>query len=1260
MRRSVQICRNLGILAATAAVTTTLLIAPAANAAAPGQLGKVTGFAADQATFTLDAGAAKVRVVFLRDDVFRIWLAPDGKFTDPANTPPTDPAAPKSDIVVKKDYAVPATTWSDQGSYYSLRTKSAEVRAYKDALRFALHRADGSVVWSERAPLAWTDTSATQSLGRGPTEQFVGGGMQNGRFSHRDKTIKISRDFNWEDGGNPNASPYYMSTAGYGVLRNTFAPGTYAFTEPVATTHQEQRFDAYYFVGDMLTSLDRYTELTGRPFLPPIYGLEYGDSDCYNRGHYRPGVDPDPRNDGKYHPDKEITPDAAKIAQKFVDNDMPGGWMLVNDDYGCGYSNDRNAYIQNPSPGGVEKYIGTRDIDALSATGDELRKRGIEMGLWTESSLDKQPEEVGQAGVRVRKLDVAWVGPGYRHALSACDTAHKGIEEHSDARGYSWMVEGWAGAQRCAVQWTGDHAGTLNNIKWQIPAIHGSGNSGIAYSAGDVDGIFGGSPTSYVRDLQWKAFNPALMSMSGWSTPKFKQPWAYGEPYTAINRQYLKLRERLLPYFYSYAAEAHRTGAPINRSLILEYPNDPKTWDDTTKYEFLAGKEFLVAPMWTEGEVKDGIYLPEGTWIDYWSGQAHQGPTTINGYHAPLDRLPLFVKAGAVVPMWRDGITGHAQQKPGDRVTVDVYPQGDSSFSMYEDDRVTRASREGKSATQKFEVSAPKQGYGTVAVRIGESVGDYAGKPASRPYELTVHTGSRPNAVQADGGAPLTQLRTKAEYDAAQTGWYYAESDRRGVVHVKTTPVSTGASATVNLYGTTSVGGGRLNDTFGIATLSTPDMWAAAGAPTEVVAEFRNGTDIPVQDVRLALGLPQGWSAAAKGPVTHSVVFPGKSVRTVFAVTPPAAAVGTHTIRLDTTYLAAGVKHTSSTVGRAQVPFGSVAAAYNTVGITDAATYAAGKFDPDGNSFPAEALAAKGYSPGATVTVQGAEFTWPAAAAGTPNMVKGQGQPILVSGTGTHLALLGSGASTNARGTVTAMYTDGTESTHTLAFPNWSFQDAATGGAKLAVAVKGRYTPAGLANTDVDYRVFYNTVELAKGKTIRAMKLPAGAAFGVFAAAVHDRPLPPAPKGEAFVSDLEWLSSTNGWGPVERDRSNNESAAGDGKPLTLNGTVYTKGLGAHAPSNIRVNLGGVCSSFSAKVGVDDEMGDTSPSTVVFKVVVDGVEKYASPVLRPTSATVSVQVPVTGASTLELVIADGGDGIASDHGDWAEAKLSCNP
>jgi len=212
--------------------------------------------------------------------------------------------------------------------------------------------------------------------------------------------------------------PFYLSTAGYGVLRNTFAPGSYRFTDPVRTRHEEHRFDAYWFVGGAKQVIDRYTELTGRPFMPPIYGLEMGDADCYLCHQHR----------GQRH-----TLDALKVADGYGARDIPLGWMLVNDGYGCGYEN-------------------------LSQAGDGLRKDNMQLGLWTENGLPNQAGEV-QAGVRVRKLDVAWVGPGYQFALDACDTAKKGIEDNSDARGFVWQPVSWAGAQRCGVLWSGDQSG---------------------------------------------------------------------------------------------------------------------------------------------------------------------------------------------------------------------------------------------------------------------------------------------------------------------------------------------------------------------------------------------------------------------------------------------------------------------------------------------------------------------------------------------------------------------------------------------------------------------------------------------------------------------------------------------------------------------------------------------------------------------------------------------------------------------------------
>jgi len=153
------------------------------------------------------------------------------------------------------------------------------------------------------------------------------------------------------------------------------------------------------------------------------------------------------------------------------------------------------------------------------------------------------------------------------------------------------------------------------------------------------------------------------------------------------------------------------------------------------------------------------------------------------------------------------------------------------------------------------------------------------------------------------------------------------------------------------------------------------------------------------------------------------------------------------------------------------------------------------------------------------------------------------------------------------------------------------------------------------------------------------------------------RSTPQAPTADAFVSDLPFLSATNGWGPVERDKSNGENAAGDGRTITIGGTTYAKGLGAHADSTVAVYLGGRCSSFTAVAGVDDEVGNGG--TVRFHVLADGVERYASPVQTGAAATgTAVTVNTTGAQQLDLVVDDGGDGNGQDHADWAAAKLTC--
>jgi glucose/arabinose dehydrogenase len=155
---------------------------------------------------------------------------------------------------------------------------------------------------------------------------------------------------------------------------------------------------------------------------------------------------------------------------------------------------------------------------------------------------------------------------------------------------------------------------------------------------------------------------------------------------------------------------------------------------------------------------------------------------------------------------------------------------------------------------------------------------------------------------------------------------------------------------------------------------------------------------------------------------------------------------------------------------------------------------------------------------------------------------------------------------------------------------------------------------------------------------------------------IHYGPPPPPPAGLSYVSDLSWWSMTNGWGPVEKDNSNGDVAAGDGSTLALDGVTYAKGLGAHAASELRYNLAGDCTRFTASVGVDDEVG--AAGSVAFQVYADAAEVYDSGVMTGASWTKNIDVSVAGANELRLVLTDGGDNINSDHGDWASARIEC--
>lgn len=435
----------------------------------------------------------------------------------------------------------------------------------------------------------------------------------------------------------------------------------------------------------------------------------------------------------------------------------------------------------------------------------------------------------------------------------------------------------------------------------------------------------------------------------------------------------------------------------------------------------------------------------------------------------------------------------------------------------------------------------------------------------------------------------------------------------------------------------------------------------SAGQPSTVTAVVTDNGTAGVDSGSVDLSVPDGWSVQPSSVAFMRIPTAGSATvrfQVVAAAPPPGRSV--HTLIATTHYRSRGIDATAT--GRVDVvtdtPYQHLADAFNNVAITDESDPTPGNFDGGGNSYSAQALAAAGATPGATIDHDGVAFTWPDVPAGKPDNVTASGQEFTMSGSG-ELAVLGSASGLNQIATVTVTYTDGSTSQAQLGLPNWCCDNPHHYGTTPVLVTDHRDTQNGPANFGINYDVFYNTVPLDEGKTVAKVTLPNAPALHIFAMAV--KPLVAAPPtSDVYASDLEWRQTTNGWGPVERDHSLGENQWGDGNAITLHGVVYPKGLGtapfAGTPGTVDYDLGGNCTSLTATIGLDDE--EPSRGSVGFAVIADGATVFSSGVFKPGTAPQTIDVPLSGAQHVELQTNDGGDGDGNDHGDWANAQFHC--
>ena len=369
---------------------------------------------------------------------------------------------------------------------------------------------------------------------------------------------------------------------------------------------------------------------------------------------------------------------------------------------------------RKPDSGGFKNVIGpnidTTNPEAANWFWEKIRDRYVKPYGFDYLWLDETEPDVDPA------KDVFFIGSGTRfynayplfHTASVYDGFRR---DFGDSRRVMILARAaYLGAQRNGtVFWSSDIVSTWDMLKRSIPAGLNFTASGLPYWDTDIAGFFSPAhapdyhadhkplidasdvrgtignyedyPELFVRWFEWGAFQPVMRAHG---ERKHNEVWSYGKQAEPILAKYLKLRYQLLPYTYSIAYHSYQTGAPYMRALFMDFAGDPKAVNIPDEYMY--GPAFLVAPVTEQGATQRSVYLPGGyDWYNYWTNERLHGGQTIVA-DAPIDTLPLFVRAGSIIPL---GSEVQNAQQPQRLAAIRVYPGADGKFTLFQDDGKT-------------------------------------------------------------------------------------------------------------------------------------------------------------------------------------------------------------------------------------------------------------------------------------------------------------------------------------------------------------------------------------------------------------------------------------------------------------------------------------------------------------------------------------------------------------------------------------------
>ena len=337
--------------------------------------------------------------------------------------------------------------------------------------------------------------------------------------------------------------------------------------------------------------------------------------------------------------------------------------------------------------------------------------------------------------------------PGLDPQLWTNEVFYDATERQTGKRAFILSRYGGWGSERYPGFFTGDAYSEWRVLAYEVAYTARGGNVLEPYISNDIGGFHGAKiPFElYARWIEFGTFSPILRMHSAHENPlegNARMPWLYGPKGVALMRKYFTLRTRLMPYLYTYAWRAHRRSMPLLRPLYLEWPDLAEAYRHFHEYYF--GAEMLVAPV-LAADGERTVYLPPGSWIDFFTGKHYQGATTFTAHYA-TDATPVFVRAGAIIPE-RPAARGRAGRGAA-VLTIDVYGSGNGHFALYEDDGISLDYERGRYALTPMAYATAGREHRLV---IGPTRGSFSGQQQERRYAVRIHAAQRPASILVDG-----------------------------------------------------------------------------------------------------------------------------------------------------------------------------------------------------------------------------------------------------------------------------------------------------------------------------------------------------------------------------------------------------------------------------------------------------------------------------------------------------------------------------